>query len=335
VKKRPEKSKFNGGMQLSPFKIFFSYLLVTILLFGIVFGVKTKEIQKGEYISIGNEYSLLDFGLGERAQQVYKVLEEPVKKGDVLEDLEQKLLVHFSDGDADYFITSNRKFKINKTIKVGDRIEKVVDNNLELDMFQYPTGDSTFSYVYLFADEQSVVFEVNEGKIKRILVSQEEVSIVSLIEAMNKEIIPEESLKLTDEELLEISDKLSFRINLEENNQKVLSGEFQKYLEAGLLPQTPLPIGYSKKNLIGKYGTPVYEFEGNGNIEVIYYYKKFNTFVGYSKEDRLVEVRMPVNIPLDEFERVHSNIENFELDDYKLEIVKENDMVTEVVLKEK
>jgi hypothetical protein len=322
---------------LNPFKIFISYLIFVILLFGIVIGVKTKEVAKEEYKSIGNEYSLLKFGLGERYQEVYKVLEEPDAKDDVLDDGEQKVRVHFTGGEADYLITSNEKFKISKTINAGDNLQKTIDRNLEMDMFQYKAEeDAETTYVYMRANEQTVVFEEEEGEIQKVLLAQEEIPVVELIAALNKELDEEDFLELTDEELLQKSEMLSFRINYEKNNRKVLSDEFQQYLDAGLLPETPMPIGYSEKNLFRKYGEPVYIFEGKGEVEEYYYYKKFSSFVGFNEDKRLIEIKFPVNIPEEEFERVHGDLEkNFNLEQYSFKLNKENGMITEVILKGK
>lgn len=322
---------------MSSYKIFLSYLIFVVLLFGIIVGVKTKEVQKSEYESVGNEYSLLNFGLGERYQEVFKVLEDPESKDEVLDDSEQKLRVHFNGGEADYLITSNKKFKISDTINAGDDLQKVLDNNLELDMFEYKADENaTQSYVYMIIKKQSVVFEVEEGKITKILLAQEEIPIVELISALNEELATEEFLELTDEELLKKSSMLSFRIDYERNNRKVLSDEFLQYLDAGLLPETPLPIGYSEKNLFRKYGDPVYIFEGKGEIEFFYYYKEFNSFVGLNEDKRLVEIKFPVNIPAAEFEKIHGDLENeLDLEQNELELTKENDMITEVILREK
>jgi hypothetical protein len=322
---------------LSSYKIFLSYLIFVVLLFGIIVGVKTKEVQKSEYKSVGNEYSLLNFGLGERYQEVYKVLEDPDSKDEVLDDSEQKLRVHFTGGEADYLITSNKKFKISDTINVGDNLQKVIDNNLELDMFEYKADENAEqSYVYMIIKKQSIVFEVEEGKITKILLAQEEIPIVELISALNDDLATEEFLEITDEELLKKSGTLSFRIDYEKNNRKVLSDEFLQYVDAGLLPETPLPIGYSEKNLFNKYGDPVYIFEGKGDVEFFYYYKEFNSFVGLNEDKRLVEIKFPVNIPAAEFEKIHGDLENeLDLEQNELELTKENDMITEVILKEK
>jgi hypothetical protein len=324
-------------IQLSSYKIFLSYLIFVVLLFGIIVGVKTKEVQKSEYKSVGNEYSLLNFGLGERYQEVYKVLEDPDSKDEVLDDSEQKLRVHFTGGEADYLITSNKKFKISDTINVGDNLQKVIDNNLELDMFEYKADENAEqSYVYMIIKKQSIVFEVEEGKITKILLAQEEIPIVELISALNDDLATEEFLEITDEELLKKSGTLSFRIDYEKNNRKVLSDEFLQYVDAGLLPETPLPIGYSEKNLFNKYGDPVYIFEGKGDVEFFYYYKEFNSFVGLNEDKRLVEIKFPVNIPAAEFEKIHGDLENeLDLEQNELELTKENDMITEVILKEK
>lgn len=322
---------------MNSYKIFLSYLIFVVLLFGIVVGVKTKEVQKSEYKSVGNEYSLLKFGLGERYQEVSKVMKDPDSKDEVMDDSEQKLRVHFTGGEADYLITSNKKFKIDKTINVGDDLQKVIDNHLDLDMFQYKADETASqSYVYMIVKKQSVVFEVEEGKISKILLAQEEIPIVELIGALNKDLATEDFLELTDEELLKESDMLSFRIDYDKNNRKVLSDEFQQYLDAGLLPETPLPIGYSEKNLFGKYGQPVYIFEGKGDVEFFYYYKQFNAFVGYNEDKRLVEIKFPVNIPAEEFEKVHGDLENdLDLGDNKLELTQKDGTITEVILKEK
>ncbi|MDT9026847.1 hypothetical protein [Rossellomorea yichunensis] len=322
---------------MSSYKIFLSYLIFVVLLFGIIVGVKTKEVQKSEYKSVGNEYSLLNFGLGERYQEVYKVLEDPDSKDEVLDDSEQKLRVHFTGGEADYLITSNKKFKISDTINVGDNLQKVIDNNLELDMFEYKADENAEqSYVYMIIKKQSIVFEVEEGKITKILLAQEEIPIVELISALNDDLATEEFLEITDEELLKKSGTLSFRIDYEKNNRKVLSDEFLQYVDAGLLPETPLPIGYSEKNLFNKYGDPVYIFEGKGDAEFFYYYKEFNSFVGLNEDKRLVEIKFPVNIPAAEFEKIHGDLENeLDLEQNELELTKENDMITEVILKEK
>lgn len=322
---------------MSSYKIFLSYLIFVVLLFGIVVGVKTKEVQKSEYKSVGNEYSLLNFGLGERYQEVSKVMKDPESKDDMLDDAKQKLRVHFTGGEADYLITSNKKFKIEKTINVGDDLEKVIDNHLELDLFEYKADETDEqSYVYMIVDEQTVVFEVKEGKISKILLAQEEIPVVELIGALNKDLATDEFLEMTDEELLDESKKLSFRIDYEKNNRKVLSDEFQQYLDAGLLPETPLPIGYSEKNLFNKYGEPVYIFEGKGDVEFFYYYKQFNAFVGYNEDKRLIEIKFPVNIPADEFEKIHGDLENdMDLGDNELKLTKENGTITEIILKEK
>mgnify|MGYP005828005225 CR=1 FL=1 len=322
---------------MSSYKIFLSYLIFVVLLFGIIVGVKTKEVQKSEYKSVGNEYSLLNFGLGERYQEVYKVMEDPDSKDEVLDDSEQKLRVHFTGGEADYLITSNKKFKISDTINVGDNLQKVIDNNLELDMFEYKADENAAqSYVYMIIKEQSVVFEVEEGKITKILLAQEEIPIVELISALNEDLATDEFLELTDEELLKKSGTLSFRIDYEKNNRKVLSDEFLQYVDAGLLPETPLPIGYSEKNLFNKYGDPVYIFEGKGDVEFFYYYKEFNSFVGLNEDKRLVEIKFPVNIPAAEFDKIHGDLENeLDLEQNELELTKENDVITEVILKEK
>ncbi|MGG4167045.1 hypothetical protein ABEW00_06130 [Rossellomorea vietnamensis] len=322
---------------MSSYKIFLSYLIFVVLLFSIVIGVKTKEVQKSEYKSVGNEYSLLNFGLGERYQEVSKVMKDPDSKDEVLDDAKQKLRVHFTGGEADYLITSNKKFKIEKTINVGDDLEKVIDNHLELDLFEYKADETDEqSYVYMIVDEQSVVFEVKEGKIAKILLAQEEIPVVELIGALNEDLATDEFLEMTDEELLDKSKKLSFRIDYEKNNRKVLSDEFQQYLDAGLLPETPLPIGYSEKNLFGKYGEPVYIFEGKGEVEFFYYYKQFNAFVGYNEDKRLIEIKFPVNIPADEFEKIHGDLENdLDLGDNELKLTEENGTITEIILKEK
>lgn len=312
-------------------------MIFVVLLFSIVIGVKTKEVQKSEYKSVGNEYSLLNFGLGERYQEVSKVMKDPDSKDEVLDDAKQKLRVHFTGGEADYLITSNKKFKIEKTINVGDDLEKVIDNHLELDLFEYKADETDEqSYVYMIVDEQSVVFEVKEGKIAKILLAQEEIPVVELIGALNEDLATDEFLEMTDEELLDKSKKLSFRIDYEKNNRKVLSDEFQQYLDAGLLPETPLPIGYSEKNLFGKYGEPVYIFEGKGEVEFFYYYKQFNAFVGYNEDKRLIEIKFPVNIPADEFEKIHGDLENdLDLGDNELKLTEENGTITEIILKEK
>ncbi|MCA0150336.1 hypothetical protein LCD52_16245 [Rossellomorea vietnamensis] len=322
---------------MSSYKIFLSYLIFVVILFGIVVGVKTKEVQKSEYKSVGNEYSLLNFGLGERYQEVSKVMKDPESKDEVLDDEKQKLRVHFTGGEADYLITSNKKFKIEKTINVGDDLEKVIDNHLDLDLFEYKAEETDEqSYVYMIVDEQSVVFEVKEGKISKILLAQEEIPVVELISALNEDLATDEFLEMTDEELLDDSKKLSFRIDYEKNNRKVLSDEFQQYLDAGLLPETPLPIGYSEKNLFNKYGEPVYIFEGKGDVEFFYYYKQFNAFVGYNEDKRLIEIKFPVNIPADEFEKIHGDLENdMDLGDNELKLTKENGTITEIILKEK
>jgi hypothetical protein len=322
---------------LNPLKIFISYLIFVILLFGIVVGVKTKEVAKEEYKSIGNEYSLLNFGLGERYQEVYRVLEEPDAKDEVLDDGEQKVRVHFTGGEADYLITSNEKFKISKTINAGDDLQETIDQNLDMDMFQYiAEEDDETSYVYMKPDEQTVVFAVEEGEIQKVLLAQEEIPVVELIAALNKELDDEDFLELTDEELLQKSEMLSFRINYEKNNRKVLSDEFQQYLDAGLLPETPMPIGYSEKNLFRKYGDPVYIFDGKGKVEEYYYYKEFSSFVGFNENKRLIEIKFPVNIPEDEFERVHGDLENdLKLEPYTFELNKENGTITEIILKDK
>ncbi|OXS54395.1 hypothetical protein B0G93_13410 [Bacillus sp. V-88] len=322
---------------MSSYKIFLSYLIFVVLLFGIVVGVKTKEVQKSEYKSVGNEYSLLNFGLGERYQEVSKVLKEPDSKDEVLDDAKQKLRVHFTSGEADYLITSNKKFKVEKTINVGDDLEKVIDNHLDLDLFEYKADETDEqSYVYMIVDEQTVVFEVKEGKISKILLAQEEIPVVELIGALNEDLATDEFLEMTDEELLDESKKLSFRIDYEKNNRKVLSDEFQQYLDAGLLPETPLPIGYSEKNLFNKYGEPVYIFEGKGDVEFFYYYKQFNAFVGYNEDKRLIEIKFPVNIPADEFEKIHGDLENdMDLGDNELKLTEEDGTITEIILKEK
>lgn len=312
-------------------------MIFVVLLFGIVVGVKTKEVQKSEYKSVGNEYSLLNFGLGERYQEVSKVMKDPESKDEVLDDEKQKLRVHFTGGEADYLITSNKKFKIEKTINVGDDLEKVIDNHLDLDLFEYKAEETDEqSYVYMIVDEQTVVFEVKEGKISKILLAQEEIPVVELIGALNEDLATDEFLEMTDEELLDESKKLSFRIDYEKNNRKVLSDEFQQYLDAGLLPETPLPIGYSEKNLFNKYGEPVYIFEGKGDVEFFYYYKQFNAFVGYNEDKRLIEVKFPVNIPADEFEKIHGDLENdMDLGDNELKLTEEDGTITEIILKEK
>ncbi|UXH43247.1 hypothetical protein N5C46_16330 [Rossellomorea vietnamensis] len=322
---------------MSSYKIFLSYLIFVVLLFGIVVGVKTKEVQKSEYKSVGNEYSLLNFGLGERYQEVSKVMKNPESKDEVLDDEKQKLRVHFTGGEADYLITSNKKFKIEKTINVGDDLEKVIDNHLDLDLFEYKADETDEqSYVYMIVDEQTVVLEVKEGKISKILLAQEEIPVVELIGAFNEDLATDEFLEMTDEELLDESKKLSFRIDYEKNNRKVLSDEFQQYLDAGLLPETPLPIGYSEKNLFNKYGEPVYIFEGKGDVQFFYYYKQFNAFVGYNEDKRLIEIKFPVNIPADEFEKIHGDLENdMDLGDNELKLTEENGTITEIILKEK
>ena len=207
----------------------------------------------------------------------------------------------------------------------------ITPTNSKKDIFVHMSG-----LIHEIMENDKVAFEVEEGKITKILLAQEEIPIVELISALNDDLATEEFLEITDEELLKKSGTLSFRIDYEKNNRKVLSDEFLQYVDAGLLPETPLPIGYSEKNLFNKYGDPVYIFEGKGDVEFFYYYKEFNSFVGLNEDKRLVEIKFPVNIPAAEFEKIHGDLENeLDLEQNELELTKENDMITEVILKEK
>jgi hypothetical protein len=322
------------------YKKYLSLLIVPFFLTGCSLKLITKEVQKDEYNSIGNEYSLMNFGLGESYHNVNIALKESTQQsGNIIKDESKKVRVIFDHGKAVYLVTTNKEFIILNSINVGDSLDSVVESHLKsLDMFEYKESESNekSSFVYFNSGKQKIVMLVREGVIQKIVLSGDGVPYINLIAALKGKKVSELPV-ISDDELKEQSNFLTFRIDISHNSRKVLLSQFKEYTELGLIPGVPFPINSRENQLFSKYGEPNYLFEGKGKVEHYYFYKRFNLFMGYDQNKKLVAFKIPVNVSKEEFEQKHGEIKHniMEINDYVMKFKVNNGEIEEIIVTKK
>lgn len=305
-----------------------------IILSGCSFKLKTQEIESDEYKSIGNEMELFGFGIGESIHNIKGILGEPEKeKTGYLKYDKNKVKVFYDFNTSKFISTSNEGFKVLEDISVGVSRKELIEQYSDLDMFEKieeetPERDS---FIFFLTEDQKVVLYLVEDHVSEIILSSKDVPYDKLFaKKMDKEEV------LSDEEIIISAHFLTFKTDFYANNLKVQSDDFIGYAKLGLVEDVPLPLGMSKSELTRRFGIPNYVISGEGAVEIYYYYNRFNLYLGFNGDDKLVELKLPVNLPYDHslnkkrLEEIRSNTEN--LREYGVYFTKTNNTVSEVVI---
>lgn len=305
--------------------------IVAILMSGCSLKLKTKEIVEAEYHSAGNELELFGFGIGETMNNVADFVGEPYKKTKNYYSFpEENLKVYYQYNRSEYLATSNPEYRVLDKIYPGMYKEKLIQEMYNLDLFEYYDEELNKTFIFFSSGAQKVVLGMKDNSVEEIVLSGSNVNFERLI--FKKD--PLEEMEYSDEDLFEKAKFLNFNLDMEKNNRKAFSPALLPNAKIGLVEKVPLPIGTSKYELTRRFGTPNYVFGGNKEIEDFYYYKRFNLYLGFDKNEKLAVLRMPVRIPIEDFTKRQGLDELKDLDygDYTLRFVTKDNEVTQILI---
>jgi len=286
-------------------KVFLLFIAFTILLSGCSLNLKTKEIESEEYKSVGNELSLFGFGIGESIHTIRNIVNgKEVNEGKLHTYSEVQLSVFVNHNISQFIVTSNPKFEIVENIRVGMTKEELLDEYSDLELFEHKKEAEEALFIFFKINEQKVILEVQGNKIVKIIVGNEEVPLVQLVNYKKtyenvEEIIP-------DDEFIASSRFLTFTIDYTENRRRLLSANFLEYARLGLIEGVPVPIGMNKNELTTRFGLPDYVFKGQGSVEIYYFYKRFNVYMGFDEVGLLIELKLPASVSVQSFKQTNN-----------------------------
>lgn len=293
--------------------------------------LKTNEVKKEKYHSVGNEMKLFGFGIGENMRNIDEILGNPSESKENLDVFaDKKLVVHYAYNISQYIETTNPDYKVLGKIKVGMFKDQLLEQFYDLDLFEYKKKDPGNSVIFFNRDNQKVVLNMGENQITKITVANNTVSLDELING--KSVLDEESK--SDEEILKSSEFLTFNLDLDVNNNKALSNKFYDYLKLGLIEGVPIPIETSKNDLTRRFGEPNYVFEGKNDIKAFFYYKQYSLYLGIDETEKVRVIKMPVYLPIDTFKKAHDlkNLEPTEFGDFKIQYTIKDGNLTEIMM---
>ena len=296
--------------------------------------LKTKEVESAKYTSIGNELSLFRFGIGENIHNIEDIIHIPVEeKGALYSFPDKKLTVYVDHQISQYIITTNPKFRLLKKISIGTTKERVLSKLKDIGVYEYKPKDQQTSFIFFQMNDQKVVLQVKNDKVEKIIIGNKLVPYEQMVTNIPVE---QDQVQDADDQFIAQSNLLTFSVNFTKNNHKVLSNAFLDFAKMGLLEGVPAPIGMDKNDLLYKYGQPNFVFKGNGEVDVYYFYKRFNSYMGFNKENKIVELRLPVDVSFQELqERGISVGEKAVYGDYLLEVTGSNNLADEISISKK
>ncbi|MEH7548158.1 MULTISPECIES: hypothetical protein [Bacillaceae] len=296
--------------------------------------LKTKEVESTKYTSIGNELSVFGFGIGENIHNIEGIINTPAEeKGPLYSFPDKKLTVYVDHQISQYIITTNSKFRLLKKITIGTTKERVLAKLKDIGVYEYKPKDQQMSFVFFQMNDQKVVLQVNNDKVEEIMIGNKLVPYEQMVTNIPVE---QDQVQDADDQFIAQSNLLTFSVNFTKNNHKVLSKEFLNFVKMGLLEDVPAPIGTDKKDLLYKYDQPNFVFKGKGEVDVYYYYKRFNSYMGFNKENKIVELRLPVDVSFQELkERGIPVGEKATYGNYTLQVTGSNNLADEISISKK
>ncbi|WP_101648113.1 hypothetical protein [Neobacillus cucumis] len=296
--------------------------------------LKTKEVESAKYTSIGNELSVFGFGIGENIHNIEDIIQTPVeKKGALYAFPDEKLTVYVDHQISQYIITTNPKFRLSKKITIGTTKERVLSKLKDIGVYEYKPKDQQMSFLFFQMNDQKVALGVTNDKVEKIMIGNKLVPFEQMVTNIPVE---EDQVQDADDQFIAQSNLLTFSVNFTKNNHKVLSTKFLDFAKMGLLEGVPAPIGMDKNDLLYKYGQPNFVFKGKGKVDVYYYYKRFNSYMGFTKENKIVELRLPVDVSYQELkERGIPVGEKVTYGDYTLQVAGSNNLADEISISKK
>lgn len=324
-------------MELKIRDILLLMLSVLVFLSGCNLKLKTKEIQNDRYDSIGNEMELYGFGVGESIHTIEEVLDSKYKKGKKIFTFpEHELSVYIEHNISKILITKNENFNILEEIQVGMSKEELLEGFGDLELFEYWSESNQKSYIYFREKNQKVVLELSDEIITAVSLSNPDIPFEQVI--YNNKVF-ENPDDLQDDEMISKSELLTFKIDFRENKKRALAPGFIDYAKVGLVEGIPVPIGMNKDELINRFGPPNYVFDGQSDISMYYFYERFNVYMGLNEDEELVEIKIPLSVPVNTFEETHKldvDLDNWQIGkEYILTLIKENDKISEISLSKK
>lgn len=314
-------------------KLLLSVICAMLFLSGCSLKLKTREVEKADYQSIGNEMKIFGFGIGENKRNIHSVLGETTQSNENMDVYaDKKITIYYGYNLSRYFVTTNPKYTLIKKIKIGIRKNELIHDFSELDLFEYKSSESGESYIFFNQENKKVVMSMEGDRVKKIILADISVPLDELI---NKKVNQDDVIP--DEEIIKNSQFLTFNLDLSVNNKVALKSDFFNYTELGLVEGVPLPIETSKYELIRRFGQPNYVFEGKNDIKEFFYYKKFNLYLGIDKTDKISEIKLPVYMPISTFKTKHglSNLEQTQINNYEIEYEVEDGNLIEINIKAK
>lgn len=296
--------------------------------------LKNKEVESGKYTSIGNELSVFGFGIGENIHNIEDIVNKPVEDHNPLYSFSNEKLTVYVDHQISQFIrTTNPKFRLLKKISIGTTKERVLAKLKDIGVYEYKPKDQKTSFMFFQMSNQKAVLEINNDKVASIMIGNKLVSYEQMVTNVP---VDQDNVQESDDKFIAESNLLTFSVNFTKNNHKVLSNKFLDFVKMGLLEGVPAPIGMDKNDLLYKFGQPNYVFKGKDKVAVYYYYKQFNSYMGFNDENKIVELRLPVDVTFKDLEENNIPIQKkADYGDYTLQITGSNELVDEISISKK
>lgn len=313
-------------------KHFIFIIAICILLNGCSFRLKTKEIKADEYESIGNEIKLFNIGIGEQENIIVQKLGEPKEREAGFLQYPSKNLSVYIDGEKSYyFITSNPDFVVLEDIVIGSRKEEIINEQFDLDIFG-TTNKNGNEFLFLTEGNQKLLLELNGDVVSNIILSSKDVPFDKLLNYTHS--FDEDDVIQSDEEVKMGSKFLTFDIDLARNNKKALNVQFFEYAKIGVIEKVMVPLETFNSEVVRRFGEPNYVFEGKGQIEKYYFYKKLNVYLGINEEDQVIQIRLPVQLKTTEFQEKHNlaSLEPIILGQYKVSFTEKDGIIEEILI---
>lgn len=314
-------------------------LTLTIGLVGCSFKLKTQEVQENEYKSIGNEMEVFGFGIGESLHNIKNIVGGMSKESGSIVSFPKKGLGVFLDHNRSIFlVTSNPDFAVLDDVSVGEEISDVINDHYELDFFRYKPENKDQTFIIFQKDDQKVLLEESNQQIEKIIIGGKDVPLDLMVNYSASEKIKGEYL--LDENVLADSVPLTFKINYTRNNKKFLSPDFLGYLKIGLFEDVPTPIGMDKNEVIYRFGSPNYVFKGNNSIDIYYFYDRFNVYMGFDEDNKIIELIAPSSLSIEEFTNAHDTSlaevkKDAYLDNLEIETTEKDGNIVEFIIRKK
>jgi hypothetical protein len=272
------------------------WLLLVILLTVIFSGCNLRSADVENAIDTPtNELELYDFQIGYAKGSVINRLGDPELESDnhmvfkhptIFTGIEDQKLAHI--------VTSDSNFGTDEGITIGSSKTDVLSAYSELDLYFYNNNGEEWLY-YFYGQGVKVAFKLIDDSVQVIATGTS-----PLYHLFNYESYDEMSESfIPDEDIISLSDYLTFKENTDINNEKVMDQEFLQYASLGLIKGVPIPIGMQRSEVARRY-KQADSIEYDGIFGAEYWYKRFNASIVVNEEEIVKMLKLPIEIKEEE-----------------------------------